>query len=194
MFSMGRDRRMPLGGAVGPVNSTFKTPANAAIAVGVLAAIPFLVTGAGARSTSPSRATGMIYISYFLCNIGVLVARLRGWPHQGAWFKLGSWGTSSTSWPSSGAWLMIINIAHLGRPEPVRGTSATTCANLVEPVHQDVHQVRRPDRSSWLPDMPFFEALVGLILIVGAIYYVVTRCAAPRRRRADLATGEAVIG
>ena len=31
----------------GHVNSTFKTPANAAIAVGVLAAIPFFVTGAG---------------------------------------------------------------------------------------------------------------------------------------------------
>ena len=44
MFSMGRDRRLPLGSVWGNVNHTFKTPANAAIAVGVLAAIPFLIT------------------------------------------------------------------------------------------------------------------------------------------------------
>ena len=47
MFSMGRDRRLPLGRPVGPRQPTLQTPANAAIAVGVLAAIPFLVTGAG---------------------------------------------------------------------------------------------------------------------------------------------------
>src|SRR6266566_2082467 len=41
MFSMGRDRRMPIGSLWGSVNHTFKTPANAAVAVGVLAAIPF---------------------------------------------------------------------------------------------------------------------------------------------------------
>ena len=27
-------------------------------------------------------ATGLIYLSYFLCNLGVLVARLRGWPRR----------------------------------------------------------------------------------------------------------------
>ena len=36
------------------------------------------------RSTSRSRRTGLIYLSYFLCNIGVLVARIRGWPHKPA--------------------------------------------------------------------------------------------------------------
>ena len=45
MFSMSRDRHLPLGSIWGRVNSTFKTPANAAIAVGVLAAIPILVIG-----------------------------------------------------------------------------------------------------------------------------------------------------
>ena len=37
-------------------------------------------------------ATGLIYLSYFLCNLGVLVARSRGWPHKPAWFNLGRWG------------------------------------------------------------------------------------------------------
>ena len=46
MFSMGRDRHLPLGGASGATStSTFKTPANAAIAVGVLAALPILLIG-----------------------------------------------------------------------------------------------------------------------------------------------------
>ncbi len=111
MFSMGRDRRLPLGGAWGQVNETFKTPANAAIAVGVLAAIPFIVTGAGAAIYIAIAATGMIYISYFLCNLGVLVARRRGWPHQGAWFKLGSWGTIINILALVWGGLMVINIA-----------------------------------------------------------------------------------
>ena len=45
MFSMGRDRHLPFGERWGQVNQRFKTPANAAIAVGVLAAIPILVIG-----------------------------------------------------------------------------------------------------------------------------------------------------
>ena len=44
MFSMSRDRHLP-GGTVGSGQRTFKTPANAAIAVGVLAAIPIFVIG-----------------------------------------------------------------------------------------------------------------------------------------------------
>ena len=45
MFSMSRDRHLPGGSLWGTVSSTFKTPANAAIAVGVLAAMPILVIG-----------------------------------------------------------------------------------------------------------------------------------------------------
>ncbi len=68
MFSMGRDRRMPLGSLWGTVNSTFKTPTNAAVAVGLLAAIPFLITDSpGLIATG---ATGLIYLSYFMCNLG----------------------------------------------------------------------------------------------------------------------------
>ena len=65
------------------MNPTLKTPANASVAVGVLAAIPFFVTGAGAAIYIAIAATGMIYIAYFLCNLGVLVARRKGWPHAG---------------------------------------------------------------------------------------------------------------
>ena len=39
-----------------------------------------------------SAATGLIYLSYFMCNLGVAIARSRGWPHKPAWFNLGRWG------------------------------------------------------------------------------------------------------
>ena len=62
----------------------------------------------------------MIYLSYFLCNLGVLVAPATGWPHQGAWFKLGSWGTIINILALVWGGLMIINIALWTGPRPVR--------------------------------------------------------------------------
>ena len=94
MFSMGRDRRLPLGGAWGQVNPTRSRPRPT----------PRSRSACSPRSRSSSPvpaaaiyiaigATGMIYSRYFLCNLGVLAARRRGWPHQKAWFRLGRWGT-----------------------------------------------------------------------------------------------------
>ena len=62
MFSMGRDGRLPLGGAWGHVNRRSGRRPTPSIAVGVLAAIPFFVTGAGAAIYIAIAATGMIYI------------------------------------------------------------------------------------------------------------------------------------
>src|SRR5947207_1979405 len=75
MFSMGRDRRLPFGSAWGSVNSTFKTPANAAIAVGVLGGLRLFVMGATASIYLAIAGTGMIYLSYILCTFGVLFVR-----------------------------------------------------------------------------------------------------------------------
>ena len=72
MFSMGRDRHLPFGGVWGHVNHRFQTPANAAVAVGVLAAIPILLVGPIGGITLSIAATGLIYLSYFLCNLGLL--------------------------------------------------------------------------------------------------------------------------
>ena len=98
MFSMGRDGRLPFGATWGHVNQTFKTPTNAAVGVGVLAALPLLVTGALAAFYLAIAATGTIYISYFLCNWGVLRARRAGWPHRVPGSSWGAGGRSSTSW------------------------------------------------------------------------------------------------
>ena len=88
----------------GHVNQTFRTPANAAIAVGVLAAIPFLVTGAGPAIYIAIAATGMIYIA--LLPVQPRRAR-RPAPRLAAPGRLvqprAAGGRSSTSSPSSGA-------------------------------------------------------------------------------------------
>ncbi len=56
----------------------------------LIAAIPFIqFSGAGIIAIA---ATGMIYFSYFLGNIAILRARLKGWPKTEAPFKLGKWG------------------------------------------------------------------------------------------------------
>jgi len=188
MFSMGRDRRMPLGGVWASVNSTFKTPANAAIAVGVIAAIPFLVTDSPAILAAG--ATGLIYLSYLMCNTGVLVARLRGWPRQGAWFKLGSWGLVINILAIVWGLVMTINFAIWADPN-IWGNFAAN-RNLTNPSLTAITSGGKP--ISWMPDIPFWEGTVILILIVGGIYYAVTQLRRTEAPEADRATGEAVIG
>src|SRR6202012_3434074 len=59
-------------------------------AVACIAAIPFWqYSGAGIIAIA---ATGMIYLSYFLGNIVIMRARVRGWPKTRAPFRLGRWG------------------------------------------------------------------------------------------------------
>ena len=157
MFSMGRDRRLPLGGLWGTVNPHVQDAGERGGRRRRARRDPVpRDRRPGRRSTSRSRRPALIYISYFMCNIGVLIARRRGWPHKGAWFKLGSWGT-------------IINILalvwggaddHQHRPldrselfgdfgDDLRDTWS-------EPVHQHVHHVGGKPIAG-LPDMPFFE-------------------------------------
>ena len=143
MFSMGRDRRMPLGGLWGHVNGNLKTPANAAVAVAVLAAVPILVTGAGGAAYLAIAATGLIYVSYFLCNLGVLVARRRGWPHADAPFKLRSWGTIINIIALIWGGLMIINIG-LWTSDHLRRSTATTCATRGRTPSSTLPEIVRP--------------------------------------------------
>jgi urea carboxylase system permease len=189
MFSMGRDRRMPLGGIWGSVNTSFKTPANAAIAVGVLAAIPFFITdNPGLLATG---ATGLIYLSYLLCNIGILVARLRGWPHQQAWFRLGSWGLVVNILALVWGGLMTINFA-LWKDSNLFGNFGSALRDATNPSLTIV--TSGGNKISWLPDIPFYEGTVLLILVVGIVYYVATQLRRQDVIEADRATGEAVIG
>jgi urea carboxylase system permease len=191
MFSMSRDRHLPGGAIWGKVNPTFKTPANAAIATGVLAALPILVIGPLGGYFMSIAATGLIYISYFLCNLGVALARRKGWPHQPASFSLGRWGMPVNILALLYGGLMIINIAIWqdtslfgnfggdGRAfvNPGFGAFFTPFGNTIEN----------------LPAWPTFEVIVVTLLITGALYYVASVRGRAADVEADVATGEALI-
>jgi amino acid transporter len=200
MFSMGRDGRIPFGGTWGHVSPRFKTPANAAVAVGVLAVIPFIVSDSPA--VLATGATGMIYLSYFLCNLGVLVARRRGWPQKEAFFSLGNWGTVINVVALIWGGLMLINFA-LWQSDlfGVFGTGSYTwpdgtvigLRDITNPLVSAVGILGV--KLDFLP-IPVFEFMLGVVLLFGVVYYF----AVERRRiqseavTADAATGEALIG
>ena len=194
MFSMGRDHHLPFGSAWGHVNTRFRTPANAAVAVGVIAALPILVVGPVPAISISIAATGLIYVAYFMCNAGVLAARFRGWPHQKAWFSLGRWGKIVNVLALVYGGLMIINIA-LWADGSLFGDWGTDGRLFWNPY---INTFIKPfgNEIAGMPAWPVFETLVGAILIFGAIYYAlaVRGSAADAETQADLVTGEAVIG
>jgi urea carboxylase system permease len=191
MFSMSRDRHLPLGSLWGRVNSRFRTPANAAIAVGVLAAIPILVIGPLGGFSVSIAATGLIYLSYLLTNIGVLAARYRGWPHKPSWFSLGRWGKLVNILAIVYGGLMLLNIAiwqssifgDFGGAG--RGITNPTIDTFIKPFGSEI---------AGLPAWPIFETLVLTLLVTGAIYYAVSVRGRASDIEADVATGEATIG
>ena len=189
MFSMGRDRRLPLGSVWGTVSATHRTPTNAAVAVGVLAAIPFLVSGsAGVIAIG---ATGTIYLSYFLCNLGVLVARSKGWPHQKAWFGLGGLGLVVNVLALVWGGLMIVNFSlwHLD----AFGDWGNGLRDLTNPTINTLTFLGSAPLTD-LPAWPIFEVFLGIVLVVGIAYYALAGVGRAEAVEADAATGEAMIG
>jgi amino acid transporter len=193
MFSMSRDRRLPFGGAWGSVSTRFRTPANAAVAVGVLAAIPILVVGPIGGITLSIAATGLIYLSYFLCNLGVAVARSRGWPRKQAWFNLGRWGMPINIAALIWGGIMILNISLWASPE-LFGDFGGEGRGFWNPLINGLFTVGG-QKLEGLPAWPLFETLVGVLLVTGAIYYAVALRGRPLDvMEVDPTTGEAVIG
>nr|HET6901676.1 amino acid permease [Ktedonobacteraceae bacterium] len=157
MFSMGRDGRLPFGKVWGTVNTQFRTPLWAGIAVGILAAIPFLYSQAIAVLVTG--ATGLIYLSYFMNNTASLNARLKGWPHEKSPFRLGRWGIPVNILALIYGGLMIINFLWFGGlrnvyTNPTLGSISTGMANI--PV---------------LSGIPIFEFSLLVLFVVGAIYW-----------------------
>ena len=146
------------------VHPKLHTPIASCLAIGVLAFIPMLQY-AGAAIIAIA-ATGMIYLSYILGNIAILRARLKGWPKDDAPFKLGSWGT-------------IVNVLAL-----VWGIAMeinflwprNAAAGYQNPPISALPNVTIP---SPVGDIPIFEAVLGIIIIVGAIYYFIEQRNAP---------------
>ena len=193
MFSMSRDRHLPLGAIWGRVNHTFRTPANAAVAVGVLAAIPILLVGPIGGITLSIAATGLIYLSYFLCNLGVAFARARGWPRTRAWFNLGRWGMPINILALIWGGLMLVNIGLWASPQ-LFGDFGGDGRAYWNPLINGLFVVGG-QKLEGLPPWPLFETLVGVLLVTGAIYYAVAIRGSARdvEARADAAS-DAVIG
>lgn len=192
MFSMGRDRHLPLGSVWGQVNPMFRTPANAALAVGVLAAIPILVTGPYGGFVLSIAATGLIYLSYFLCNFGVMLARRRGWPQQRAWFNLGRWGMLVNVLALLYGAFILLNISLWNDPALFGDFGGEGRLFWNPYINSFLQWFGQPlDR---LPAWPLFETLVGAILILGLLYYLVSVRGRAPDVEADVATGESVIG
>ena len=85
---------------------------------------------------------------------------------------------------------MLINFGALARPTS-SATSAATCATCTNP-SIDHHQ--SGGKRSLAARHPVLRAHGLLILVVGAIYYVVAVRGREVEVEADAATGEAVIG
>jgi len=165
-FGMARDGRLPLGRQFNKVHPGLHTPIGTCIVVGVLAGLPLVYyTGAG---TIAIGATGMIYLSYILGNIAILIARTKGWPKEAGTFKLGSWG-------------MIVNVLAL-----VWGISMEI--NFLWPRNaavggQNPPLSALPNASGTAPlgitgtlgTIPIYELVLGVILVVGVIYWAIAQ-------------------
>jgi urea carboxylase system permease len=193
MFSMSRDRHLPFGGVWGHVNSIFRTPANAAVAVGVLAAIPILLVGPIGGITLSIAATGLIYLSYFLCNLGVFSARLRGWPHRQAWFNLGRWGIPINLLALIWGGVMLVNVGLWASPQ-LFGDFGGDGRAYWNPLINGLFSVGG-NKLDGLPPWPLFETLVGVLIVTGAVYYAVAIRGSQRDVELEpMAAPDAVIG
>ncbi len=172
-FGMARDGKLPLGHAWNKVHPALHTPIGTCIVVGVLAGLP-LVYYAGA-ATIAIGATGMIYLSYILGNIAILLARFRGWPKEDVPFKLGRWGVLVNVLGL--VWGVAMEINFLWP----RGLSA----GGQNPPLSALPNITFP---GFMSNIPVFEFTLGVILVVGFVYWVIAQRRAPETK---VATAEA---
>lgn len=99
MFAMARDNNLPFSRQLSKVDPVRKTPAVAAIVIGVLAIIPLIVNVAQPAifTILSSISIVLIYLSYLLVTVPMLRRRfLKKWPlpddGSDVGFSLGKWG------------------------------------------------------------------------------------------------------
>jgi amino acid transporter len=173
-FGMARDGKLPFGRYYNRVHPGLHTPVGTSIIIGLLAAIPLLYyAGAGIIAIA---ATGMIYISYLLGNLAILRARMRGWPTEKTPFKLGGWGMIvnllAIVWGGS----MLVNFLWFGG----------SLRAFTNPPISSLPGI--PDLGPF-GSIPIFEATLGVIVVVGAIYYFVALRGSPETPQVLPATG-----
>jgi urea carboxylase system permease len=160
-FGMARDNQLPFSKPLSRVSPSLHTPVWTCVAIAVIAAIPFIqFTGA---ATIAIAATAMIYLAYFLGNLAILRDRLRGWPRTKAPFKLGKWGVAINALGLLYGGAMLINFAWpraASNPEPNQ--------TVIAGVQQLNFHI------GFLNKIPILWTVFIFLLLVGAIYYLVT--------------------
>jgi len=155
-FGMSRDRQLPISRPLARVAPSLHTPVWTCVAIAVLAAVPFIkYSGAG---TIAIAATGMIYLSYFLGNLVIMRARLRGWPQASAPFRLGRWGLLVNIVALLYGGGMLVNFAWprvASNPKPEQTNGLLTFG------------------WSFLNKIPILWTVVVGIALIGAIYYLI---------------------
>ena len=164
-FGMARDNQLPFSKMMAKVNPRLHTPIGAIIVVAILSAIPFLqFTGATVVAVA---ATAMIYLSYFLGNIAVMRARMKGWPKSDAPFKLGAWGKPINVLALLWGFVMLLNLLWWG--------GATSLRILTNPTaNQTDYYGTGPlvnFHIAFLDKIPLMELIIGVVVLVGIIYY-----------------------
>jgi urea carboxylase system permease len=153
VFSMSRDKRLPLANLWSTVHPSVGTPIFAVLATGVLAAVPLLVSQQIA--VLAIGATGLIYLSYFMTNLVLFRARRNGWPQGSAWFSLGRWAIPVNLAALAYGGAMLINFAW---PRPASNPTFNSLASW---------------SANWpiLGGAPIFETYVVVLAVVGGLYW-----------------------
>jgi urea carboxylase system permease len=160
-FGMSRDDALPASKQLSWVHPKFHTPIGACIAIGFLSFIPMLqYAGAGIIAIA---ATGMIYLSYFIGNIALLRARLRGWPKAKAPFALGRWAIPLNIVALAWGGGMLVNFAW-----PRGAPGFTNPTPKQEGYLLNFHW-------AWLNDRPVLWTTAIVIVLIGAVYFVLVQ-------------------
>jgi urea carboxylase system permease len=166
-FGMSRDRKLPGSRWLSQVHSGLHTPIFSCVAIGVLAGIP-MIQYAGVAIIAIA-ATGMIYLSYFIGNLALLNARRKGWPRTKAPFSLGRWGLPLNIAALAYGGAMLVNIAW--------PRAATNPRPATEAPALDFHW-------HWLNSLPVLWSVLLVIVVVGAVYYVLAQRKQPAHMQA----------
>ena len=157
-FGMSRDDALPGSRYLSKVHKGLHTPILACVVVGLLSAIPF-IQYAGVAIIAIA-ATGMIYLSYLIGNVALFRARLRGWPKTKAPFSLGRWGLPLTVLALLYGGGMFLNM--------LWPRAATNPRPATEAPALNFHW-------HWLNSQPVLWSTLGVIVIVGALYFVLVQ-------------------